>query len=206
VKQVLFESAVVAVAGVILAFAANGLSPRGLELTRNYFPGATRPHLPAGAPANGTGTAGGTSTNSQWQALSARLQAKGLELIDAEQAERLFRDTRYEQNLVVFIDARDDQHYAEGHVPGAYQFFHYQAQDYVSAVLPACQGAEKVVVYCTGGDCEDSESAALMLRDDFKIPGSKVSVYGGGMNEWSAKRLPIETGARKSGKLREAAK
>ena len=35
-----------AVIGAALAFAANGLSPRGLELSRNYFPGA-QPAFPA---------------------------------------------------------------------------------------------------------------------------------------------------------------
>jgi len=68
-------------------------------------------------------------------------------------------------------------------------------------VLPACLGALQVVVYCTGGQCEDSEFAAIMLRDA-GIQRQNLFVYPGGINEWSALKLPVELGARKSGQLK----
>ena len=105
----------------------------------------------------------------------------------------------------MFIDARNDEHYQEGHIPGAYQFDHYRAAQYFATVLPVCQAADQVVVYCTGGHCEDSEFAALFLRDA-GIPAAKLLVYGGGITEWTANGLPIEVGARKSGQLRNANK
>ena len=69
-------------------------------------------------------------------------------------------------------------------------------------VLPVCQKAEQIVVYCNGGDCDDSETAALLLRD-VGIPNQKLFVYGGGMAEWITNSLPVETGARNSGNLRK---
>ncbi|HWH72296.1 MAG TPA: rhodanese-like domain-containing protein, partial [Candidatus Sulfotelmatobacter sp.] len=59
-----------------------------------------------------------------------------------------------------------------------------------------------IVVYCNGGNCEDSELAATMLRDA-GIPKDKLLVYGGGMTEWTTNGLPVELGQRKSGNLRK---
>ena len=78
---------------------------------------------------------------------------------------QLYHDPRYEQDLVVFVDARNDDHYQAGHVPGAHLFDYYRPANYLSNVLQACQIAQEIVVYCNGGDCEDSELAATMLRD-----------------------------------------
>lgn len=199
-KRVLREGVFVAVIGVIFAFAANQVSPRGLALTRNYFPGATRSSLPAATATNLTPGTGGTqvAVPSPAEVLAARLQAKGLQLVDSNQVVQLFRDPRYEQELVVFVDARDDQHYQGGHIPAAHQFDHYRPENYIATVLPVCQSAELVVVYCTGGDCEDSEFTAITLRDA-GIPKERLFVYGGGMTEWVTNGLPVEVGGRKSG-------
>ncbi len=128
----------------------------------------------------------------------ARLRAAGLQTIGRTEVVRWFHDPRYEQEAVVFVDARNDEHYAEGHIPGAYQVDHYYPAKYLPTVLPVCQTATRVVVYCAGGDCEDSEFAALMLRDA-GIPGDRLWVYAGGMTDWATNNLPIELGPRNSG-------
>ena len=129
-----------------------------------------------------------------------RLEQHGLQIITGQDVAELFKDLRYEQGLVVFVDARDDQHYQAGHIPGAWQFDHYRAERYLPAVLPVCLNAQRVVVYCTGGACEDSEFAAIMLRDA-GIPRENLFVYAGGITEWTAQGRPVETGARRSGEL-----
>jgi rhodanese-related sulfurtransferase len=193
------------VIGTAFAFAANEVSPRGLRLTQNYFPGATQGSLPSGAATNLTPRPGDTHIGapSPAEMFATRLEAKGLHLVESHQVAQLFRDPRYEQELIVFIDARDDRHYQEGHIPGAYQFDHYRAENYLATVLPVCQTAEQIVVYCTGGDCEDSEFTAIFLRD-VGIPKEKLFVYGGGMTEWTTNGLPVEVGGRKSGNFRPA--
>jgi rhodanese-related sulfurtransferase len=107
--------------------------------------------------------------------------------------------------LVVFVDARDDQHYQEGHVPGAYQLDHYRPEKYLAPVLLVCQTAHQIVVYCNGGDCEDSEFTAITLRDA-GILREKLLIYGGGLTEWLTNGLPVEIGPRNSGNLRNASK
>jgi rhodanese-related sulfurtransferase len=205
--KALLEAALVAVIGAAFAFAANELSPRGLRLARNYFPGASKSLQPAAATTNLARAAGGTNLASPSVAelVTARLKGKGLQLINLDQMKQLLHDPRYAQGLIMLVDAREDDPYQEGHIPGAYQLDHYHPENYIADVLPACQTATQIVVYCSGGDCEDSEFTAVTLRE-IGIPNEKLFVYPGGMSEWTTHALPIELGARNSGKLRDASK
>lgn len=204
-KVVGWECLIVAVLGIVLALAANGISPRGLRLTTDYFPRSIQNAAPAIAGATQSPVADATAValTPAEEVLAARLQAKGLRLVTSDQALRLFRDPRREQELIVFIDARNDWNYQQGHIPGALQFDHYRAADYLAAVLPVCQTADQIVVYCTGGDCEDSEFAAIFLNQA-GVPAEKLLVYAGGMAEWTTRGLPVEIGARHSGNVHPA--
>ncbi|HEX7617898.1 MAG TPA: rhodanese-like domain-containing protein, partial [Verrucomicrobiae bacterium] len=135
------------------------------------------------------------------QFLAAQMKERGLQLIDGPQATKFFHDPRFQQNMVVFVDARNEAEYQKGHVPGAYEFDPYHPEKYFDAVLPVCQKAEQIVVYCNGGDCDDSENAAIWLRDNAGISNQKLCVYGGGFTEWTTNNLPVETGVRNSGTL-----
>jgi rhodanese-related sulfurtransferase len=192
--KILGEAALVAILGAALAFAANQISPRGLALTHNYFPaGPVSPVRPVSSGTN-------AEPVSPAQFLANQMREKGLQLLDESQTVRLFRDPRFKQDIVVLIDAREEVHYGQGHIPGAYEFDPYRSGKYFDVVVPVCQKAEQIVVYCRGGDCDDSETAALLLRD-MGIPNQKLFVYGGGITEWAADNLPVETGARNSGTL-----
>jgi rhodanese-related sulfurtransferase len=197
----------VAVIGAAFAFGANLVSPRGLALTRNYFPaGVSRP-VPAapgvGSPRDVAST--NLPASSPAELLAVRLKEQGLQSVDGRQAEQLFHDPRFQQGGVAFIDARDEQHYREGHIPGACEFDPYYPEKYFPTVLPVCQAAEQIVVYCNGGDCDDSESAAILLRD-VGIANRKLFVYTGGIPEWITNGLPVEIGGRNSGNLRGTSK
>jgi rhodanese-related sulfurtransferase len=206
-KRVLLEALVVAAIGLAVALLANMISPRGLSLTRNYFPSSGTTHGKIDGGANSNVNAVVPATNGAGQVargiVAARLKEKGLQPIDGREATQLFRDPQYELESIVFIDARDDRHYAEGHIPGAYQFDRYYPEKHLPAVLPVCLNATKIVVYCTGGDCEDSEFAALTLKDA-GASLERIVVYAGGMTEWAANGLPVEIGERKSGIMRGA--
>ena len=199
-KRVLQEGALVAVIGTALAFAANALSPRGLQLTKNYFPGT---RLTSATPVPGTNltATAASTTNSPLELLSARLRENGLQLADNNQVVQLSRDPRREHDGVIFIDARDDEHYRAGHIPGAYHFDRFHPENHLTNVLQVCLSAQQIVFYCNGGDCDDSEHAAIMLRDSIGLPKEKLFVYGGGLTEWRTNGLPIELGPRNSGAL-----
>jgi rhodanese-related sulfurtransferase len=206
VTRVVFEGLVVGIAGLLVALAANALSPRGLVLTRNYFPetAVVRDLVTGAAPARGTSNPAADAASAQSPA-AQRLVANGLQPINGDTAARLANDPRCQQQLIVFIDARDEEHFLAGHVPGAFEFDRYHPEKYLMDVLSVCQTAEQIVVYCNGGDCEDSQYAAITLRDA-GVANQKLMVYLGGIKEWEARGLPVEIGQRQSGKLRGATK
>lgn len=201
--RILLEAALVAVAGFAIAFAANQISPRGLTLSRNYFPTGTNNlvRVAASTAAPGAGANTNLVTPSLVQQVAAQMKQAGLQLIDRRRAVQLFHDSRLKPDGIVFIDARDAEEYRAGHIPGAYEFDPYHPEKYFPAVLPACQAAKQIVVYCNGGDCDDSETAALLLRD-VGIPNQKLFVYGGGITEWTNNRLSVVTGTLNSGQPR----
>ncbi len=196
--SILLESSLVAVTGMVLAFAANSVSPRGLTLSRNYFPAPRQGASSGGEVANSNTQAGQTNALSAQETVASQLRQEGLGLADSNRAKTFFSDSRYAQGLIIFIDARDDEHYQRGHIPGAYQLDYYHPGSYLATVLPVCQTAEQIVVYCNGGDCEDSKHTAIFLRDA-GVPASKLFVYAGGISEWMTNGLPVEIGSRKDG-------
>jgi rhodanese-related sulfurtransferase len=191
VKKVALEALAVAMGGFLLALLLNGVSPRGIRLGRDYFP----PSQPVAVSPPGTNAiAAHAVTNS----LATRLAAKGLKVADTNQVLKLYQDPGYSGGGIVFLDARNDQAYKEGHIPGAYQLDYYYKERYLPTVLPILMSAETIVVYCNGGECEDSELTASLLQQA-GIPPSRIFVYGGGFTEWEAGGLPVELQARQSG-------
>jgi rhodanese-related sulfurtransferase len=203
IRTIVVEAAIVVIVGLGIALTANVLSPRGLALSRNYFPGGTNPVPAAPGPVPAPPVLAATNEPSASAQLSERLRGKGLQELQRSQAEILFHDPRDQDGRIVFVDARDEDHYQQGHIPGAYELDPYHPEKELGTVLPVCQAAEEVVVYCTGGECEDSDTAAILLRDG-GVPGRKLFVYGGGFTEWAAAHLPVETGPGNSGMQNES--
>lgn len=195
-KPILREAVVIAILGAVLAFAANALSPKGLNIQRNYFPA----DISSAAPQTNATPTRATNTVPAEENVAARLKEKGLQPLNSAEARQRFDDPRYQQGLIIFIDVRNAQEYEEAHIPGAYHFDYYYPGNEIGQVVAACQPAQQIVVYCGGGKCDASENAALMLRDRAKIPGTKLFVYTGGTTEWKEKRFPMEAGGRNSGK------
>lgn len=190
-KAVVLEALVLAVAGLLVALAANALSPRGLRITRNYFP--------SGAIARTNAGPSHTVSANPADAVIARLRQRGLKVVASNEVAQLFRDPAYEQGLIAFVDARNDHAYQSGHIPGAWQLDYYRPENYLPTVMSMCLGAQKIVVYCTGGACEDSELTVAMLQHA-GIPPDNLFVYVGGITEWT-NAMPFEIGARGSGQI-----
>jgi rhodanese-related sulfurtransferase len=179
----LAEMGCVLLLGGALALGLNALSPRGLELTRNYFPTSTNV-------ATAVASVVAVKTNST-SILRERLAAKGLQVVERAELEVVVRDRQAQPGKIVVLDARNTEHFNSGHIPGALQFDHYRAADHLAAVIPACLAAERIILYCTGGECEDSEFAALMLRDA-GIPAERLFIFPGGITEWKSAGLPVQ--------------
>ncbi len=202
VGRVLQEAALVGIAGLAFAVVANQFSARGLGLGRDYFPRLTNAVTTAERPTNLVAVASAANAPAATNTVLARLQRDGLRVVDRAEVLRLYESPQYVQQSVIFVDARDDAEYQAGHIPGAFQFDHYHPERYLAAVYPACTTAGEIVVYCRGGDCEDSEFAAISLNQA-GIPLDKLRIYPGGFTDWSTNRMPVEIGARRSGVLKE---
>ena len=113
---------------------------------------------------------------------------------------QLFASPEYASQGVIFVDARNDAQYPAGHIPGAFAFDHYRPETAIAVVLPACLSATRVVVYCTGGACEESEFATRALADS-GVPRDRLFIYVGGLTDWQAAGQPVEIGARRSGQF-----
>ncbi len=139
-----------------VAVTANALRNGGIDLGRNYFPAAT--------------------VENQYFGNSFRI-------INLEEASQYARAA---DPSIVFIDARDDDRFAECHIPGAIQFDYYQPDRYADRVRSAIANAELVIIYCGGDGCEDSLYAAEYLTVEFDPPldPNKVCLFEGGMHEW----------------------
>jgi rhodanese-related sulfurtransferase len=206
IAAILREALLVAVAAASFGFAANALSPRGLKLPNDYFPGDARlTNAPSRVAPSAPVQAAATNDDPEVAEAMRRIKEEGLQPIDRAETERLFHDPRYQQGLVIFIDARHEAEYADSHIPGAYCLDPYHMEQNLADVLNHCQNAEQVVVYCHGGECPDAESTTIDLGKD-GVPAQKLFVYGGGFDEWSAKHLPLEKGARNSGVAPSASK
>jgi rhodanese-related sulfurtransferase len=205
VHSILWEALLVMLACVAFAVVANQLSPRGLRLTRNYFPagaGASRSVVRA-LPAGGPMAAGAVTNAPSSPLLPTPSQANGRQMVASNQVLAWFADPRRLTQHIVFVDARNREEYLQGHVPGAWLFDPYDPEKYFPTVLPVLQAAEIIVVYCHGGKCDDSLTAATLL-EQVGLPGGKIYVYGGGMDEWAALRQPEESGPQNSGQIHKA--
>ncbi|MEP7133035.1 MAG: rhodanese-like domain-containing protein [Acidobacteriota bacterium] len=108
--------------------------------------------------------------------------------ISGEEAVRLF------EAKAIFFDARRTAAYREGHVRGARSLPVWEDIDekLKSLVAEGRDPSAPVVVYCSGGDCEDSH----LLGQKLYLAGfDTVRVYRDGFPDWESRRLPVSRGA-----------
>jgi len=175
VKIILVEFMIVGAIGVGLGFCVNGLrASDSIVLRKNYFDTGFQPE-PASDAANSSHP------------------KHNFQTITFEEVLEAFNDGSTIDGTCLFVDARDDHLYKEGHIPGALQCDHWRLDEYIEAVLDAAEMAEKIIVYCNGGDCEDSIYMCQDLKA-FDISSKRLFLYEGGWNEWEANGQPVATG------------
>ena len=94
----------------------------------------------------------------------------------------------------LFLDARRSSVYAEGHIPGARSFPVWESD--IDARVKALfeEGLDQrapVVIYCSGGNCEDSHMLAQKL---YMVGFDNVLIYRDGFPDWQKRRHPVATG------------
>ena len=88
---------------------------------------------------------------------------------------------------VVFVDARGDEYFADGHIQNAWNSgFFMELMFKLDSLQSRDDGA---VLYCSDDDCGSSEELAYDLYNE---GFTKLFVFQGGWLEWNAAGYPVE--------------
>lgn len=201
---------------LVLGLSYNSVRDDGLSLERNFFPefehrrappsdgdengvdpNGTSQDPPPADPSNGTANGATTTNDPKANGVVEKPTPEQLVLDAGFQVCDLQQTLEYLDGLadaVVFADARSHEKYDDGHIPSAYELNYYQAEKLVGDVLGPIEEAMFVVIYCDGGDCEDSILLANYLHMEHGVPLDLLYVYVGGYNEWVERGLPTAKG------------
>lgn len=162
IRKTIKEIIILMGVSVILALAVNTLSPRGIALVGQWDV------------AKGVISAnpGGTAVK------------KSVEIDSVARAKALF-----DKGDVLFVDARSQNHYGNGHIPGAVSLPVGQFEERIESFLNRYPLEQPIVTYCSGRTCEDSHELARFLSD---LGFTNVRIFIDGLPGWEAEGYPIE--------------
>jgi rhodanese-related sulfurtransferase len=106
--------------------------------------------------------------------------------ISLDESVRLF-----ESGDVLFLDARPESRYAEGHIDGALNLPWQDLDRYFMDVIDRLDGQEAIITYCDGEDCDLSHELALFLNE---MGFENVYVLINGWTVWREAELPTGGG------------
>jgi rhodanese-related sulfurtransferase len=117
--------------------------------------------------------------------------AQPIRTLSSEEAWLLF------QARVPFLDARRHSEFLAGHVEGAWNISVWEADagaritEFEAGAGP--QSTDPIVIYCSGGGCEDSHLLASKLTP---LGYRNLWLYQAGYPDWIQQRRPIRQGER----------
>lgn len=85
----------------------------------------------------------------------------------------------------IWVDARPDEEFAAGHVPGAFSVNEDRWNELLPQFLPNWSPDKKVIVYCSAESCNAARDVAKRLRDEAQL--KEVFVLQGGWEGWLKK-------------------
>ena len=91
------------------------------------------------------------------------------------------------ENGVLFIDARDEVYYNDGHIKNAMK--NVFLMELIFNIEDKQTKEDPIVVYCGDPGCGDSEDLAYDLQNE---GFTKLFVFKGGWLEWSAANYPAD--------------
>lgn len=106
-------------------------------------------------------------------------------VIGLEEARRLF-----EQDAVIFLDARPQYQYAEGHIQGALCIPWQEVDHYFMEIADRLEPSRTIITYCDGETCDLSHELAVFLKE---MGFEDVRVLVNGWTVWLQAGLPIQT-------------
>jgi rhodanese-related sulfurtransferase len=107
-------------------------------------------------------------------------------VIGLEQAAQLFA-----QNEALFLDARPENLYAQGHIRGALSLPWEEVDRYFVEVTDQLDALKPIITYCDGETCDLSHELALFLKE---MGFENVRVLVNGWTVWQQAGLPTDGG------------
>jgi len=208
IRKTILEALSLMVCAAILAFSANQLRGSGhIKAGKNYFDtgreavqqqkqgmsSAKASALPQDRMSHANSAAARPATPDAATPAQKKLEHPYVE-ISFDDVKAAFEDPGTKEGLNVFVDARKDDDFEAGHIPGAIQCNPYEVEGYIDRVLSHLGNADRVIVYCGGGDCQDSVFLCRELLE-YKVPYNKLYLFEGGWNEWTQRKMPTESGS-----------
>ncbi|HWN82354.1 MAG TPA: rhodanese-like domain-containing protein [Candidatus Udaeobacter sp.] len=151
--------------GLLVGLAANALSPRGIPLVGDFSRGA---------------------------ALANRSEEELKELPPVVELADVKTAIASGDSLLVVLDARAPDAFAEGHLPGALNLSVENLDANYPPLKARLDRVNRIIVYCDGGDCELSHDLAEALKS---LGYKRVQLFAGGIAAWTEAGEKLETGA-----------
>ena len=219
-KKHVLEAATLIVAAIVCALVANAFASRErkVALQPTPLPASSERRAASGPPAIAVTPVNSTTDNRQPENLTTRqpenlttrepvkrapiTEKRSLESFkphpDKPSIEIHGDDVAFLHSKgALFLDARRTSVYEQGHIPGARPFSVWESDidDKVRKLFdersdPRDQ-EKPIVIYCSGGDCEDSHMLAQKL---WGIQFNNIYVYKDGFPDWERRREPIHSG------------
>jgi len=161
-KAIAKELSILLCLSLAVAFSFNHLSPKGIALIGNW--------------------------DTSKGVVSARskddVAFHDLEIEDVETAKQI-----YDRRNVVFVDARTEELFAEGHIQGAISIPLGRFNAYIGKFKRDHPLSVFIVTYCSGRECDDSHKLAQhLLGEGF----ANISIFIDGYPGWEEAGYPIE--------------
>ncbi len=103
-------------------------------------------------------------------------------IISLEQAKKFY------DGGILFIDARHDEYYRDGHIRNAFRSDDFMGLLYVLDSMSVMKH-DPIVTYCDGDECGSSEELAY----DLQASGfQKIYVFKGGWSDWVSAGFPTD--------------
>ena len=100
--------------------------------------------------------------------------------IDIIIAKKLF------ENNMLFIDARSEEYYVEGHIPNA--LCNDDIDKLINEIEKQISFDDAFVVYCSDDDCGSSEELAISLQEQGFM---NIFLFKGGWKQWMENNHPV---------------
>lgn len=175
-KKTFKEASIIVFASIVIGLIANAVSPKGVPLFADYSERFAIDTAKSVSSIDLT-KRGKLNKGGFYEPVNIPLEA----------AKQLFDEN------AVFIDAREDIEYKEGHIKGAtnipYKAFLESTNEKKLEMMKGIEKERIIVSYCSSDSCEISIDNAYEMA---KIGYNDVKIFLGGYKEWKNKNYPIE--------------